>query len=339
MRAVRPGSGATGSCAGSRSTSSTSTRSAAASNRRTSGWIQLPPQVSRVRTAPLWTAEDDGAATGGGRGGGSPSTSGSWPRPCAPGTRLDALGIGGVGSGGSLGCWQLRGGGARTAGASALWRTVSAGALRARRTRPRTRADWSAALRSEAAVRALERACRAPGARRAARGARVPDLLAFADQLERALRPLSLDWYEDDGLGCGRPVPRHVRRLRRPARAAGPTLLRRAAAGHRVRRAAAGPLPARAAGRRAERPAGPGAARRLPRPAGRRGLPAGRRSSPPATRTPAAGRSGAAPTAPGLRTVYPGMEADRFADGGRERGAAATRTPSSGSAGSSPPRT
>lgn len=28
------------------------------------GWIQLPPQVSRVRTAPLWTAEDDGVVYG-----------------------------------------------------------------------------------------------------------------------------------------------------------------------------------------------------------------------------------------------------------------------------------
>ncbi|MDX3136966.1 DUF3492 domain-containing protein, partial [Streptomyces europaeiscabiei] len=28
------------------------------------GWISLPPQVSRVRTAPLWTAEDDGVVHG-----------------------------------------------------------------------------------------------------------------------------------------------------------------------------------------------------------------------------------------------------------------------------------
>ncbi|GAA4966956.1 hypothetical protein GCM10023238_38540 [Streptomyces heliomycini] len=59
-----------------------------------------------------------------------------------------------------------------------------------------------AALRSETAVRALERACRAPGALRTAREARVPDLLAVAAHLERALRPLSLDWYEEDGLGA-----------------------------------------------------------------------------------------------------------------------------------------
>jgi glycosyltransferase involved in cell wall biosynthesis len=53
--------------------------------------------------------------------------------------------------------------------------------------------DW---LRGEQAVRVLETACRAPGTPRVVRAARVPDLLAVADRLERALRPLSLD----DGL-------------------------------------------------------------------------------------------------------------------------------------------
>lgn len=59
----------------------------------------------------------------------------------------------------------------------------------------------SAALRSETAVRVLEAACRTPGASRAVQAARVPDYLAFADLLERALRPLSLDWYDAAGLG------------------------------------------------------------------------------------------------------------------------------------------
>ncbi len=54
-----------------------------------------------------------------------------------------------------------------------------------------------AALRSETAVRTVESACRAPGARRSVRQAQVADLLEFADALERLLRPLSLDWYED----------------------------------------------------------------------------------------------------------------------------------------------
>ncbi|MFJ3927186.1 glycosyltransferase [Streptomyces sp. NPDC090022] len=56
-----------------------------------------------------------------------------------------------------------------------------------------------AALRSETAVRAVESACRAPGASPAVQTAGVPDLLAFVDELERALRPLSLDWYDDLG--------------------------------------------------------------------------------------------------------------------------------------------
>ncbi|WP_422125592.1 DUF3492 domain-containing protein [Streptomyces caatingaensis] len=53
----------------------------------------------------------------------------------------------------------------------------------------------ASALRSEAALRALEAACRAPGAHPGAYGARVADLLVVSGLLERALRPLSLDWY------------------------------------------------------------------------------------------------------------------------------------------------
>lgn len=44
-------------------------------------------------------------------------------------------------------------------------------------------------------------ACRAPGALRAARAARVPELLGMAARIERTPRPSSLDWYEGDGLG------------------------------------------------------------------------------------------------------------------------------------------
>ncbi|WP_326598858.1 DUF3492 domain-containing protein [Streptomyces sp. NBC_01803] len=54
-------------------------------------------------------------------------------------------------------------------------------------------------LCSEHAVRVLEAACRADGVPRAVRAARMPDLLAVAGRLERALRPLSLDWYGPDG--------------------------------------------------------------------------------------------------------------------------------------------
>lgn len=70
----------------------------------------------------------------------------------------------------------------------------------------RERGGLPAALRSELAVRVVEAACRAPGAPRAVQAATVPDQLAFADRLERMLRPLSLDWYgaggaAGDGLG------------------------------------------------------------------------------------------------------------------------------------------
>lgn len=53
----------------------------------------------------------------------------------------------------------------------------------------------SLALRSEEAVQILESAARAPGASRSARAARVGDLLAVTERLERALRVLCLDWY------------------------------------------------------------------------------------------------------------------------------------------------
>ncbi|MFD8638310.1 DUF3492 domain-containing protein [Streptomyces sp. NPDC059533] len=56
-----------------------------------------------------------------------------------------------------------------------------------------------AALRSESAVRLLESACRAPGASRTVQAVQVVDLLESVDELERMLRPLSLDWYEENG--------------------------------------------------------------------------------------------------------------------------------------------
>ncbi|PJE96180.1 transferase [Streptomyces carminius] len=62
----------------------------------------------------------------------------------------------------------------------------------------------SAALRSEQAVRLLERACRAPGALRTAREIPPAGLLTVTDRLERALRPLSPDWY---GGGADGPGP------------------------------------------------------------------------------------------------------------------------------------
>ncbi|MFJ3303070.1 DUF3492 domain-containing protein [Streptomyces sp. NPDC086549] len=133
------------------------------------GWIPLPPQVSRVRTAPLWTAEDDGAV---------------WNRRARRrfadcyGELVESFCAGPDGQADRF--------------ASALYGLAELA---------RDDGGLVGALRSETAVRALERACRAPGAPRTAREARVPDLLAVAAHLERTLRPLSLDWYGDDGLG------------------------------------------------------------------------------------------------------------------------------------------
>ncbi|MCH5672787.1 DUF3492 domain-containing protein [Streptomyces gilvus] len=138
------------------------------------GWIPLPPQVSRVRTAPLWTARDDGVVHG------------------RRARRRFAECYG-----------ELA---AVICGSSAETPTAEAdrfrSALYGLAELARDEGGLVGALRSEGAVRALERACRAPGALRTAREARVPELLTVAGHLERALRPLSLDWYEDDGLGA-----------------------------------------------------------------------------------------------------------------------------------------
>ncbi|MEU5367114.1 DUF3492 domain-containing protein [Streptomyces sp. NPDC005925] len=146
------------------------------------GHIPLPPQAGRVRTAPLWTAEDDGVVYG------------------RRARRRFAECYAALAS---VVCAS------RTAGAAAQ-RTAPeadrfgtfADALYGLAELAREEGGLVGALRSETAVCALERACRAPGAQQAAREARVPDLLHVAAHLERALRPLSLDWYEEDALGA-----------------------------------------------------------------------------------------------------------------------------------------
>ncbi|MCT7353795.1 DUF3492 domain-containing protein [Streptomyces sp. 15-116A] len=162
------------------------------------GWVPLPPQVSRVRTAPLWTLEDDGVVYGrrarrrftehygdlaAALCTAAPTTTGARPS-ASPVTSPD------------------------TSPAPADAHPTPpeadrfANALYGLAELAREEGGLAVALRSETAVRALERACRAPGAQRPAREARVPDLLSVAAHLERALRPLTLDWYEEDGLGA-----------------------------------------------------------------------------------------------------------------------------------------
>ncbi len=59
----------------------------------------------------------------------------------------------------------------------------------------RERGGLASAIRSDAAVRLLESACRAPGAMGDAHRASVAGLLTVLRYLECVLRPLSLDWY------------------------------------------------------------------------------------------------------------------------------------------------
>ncbi|MFD9905470.1 glycosyltransferase [Streptomyces sp. NPDC059063] len=152
------------------------------------GWVDLPPQVRRVRSAPLWTAGDGTGGLRFGRGLGLGLGRGTRRR------FADCFGeLAGVVCAGAV---------SGTQEGSALLADRFGSALYGLADLAREQGGIVGALRSEVAVRALESACRAPGAPRAARAARVPDLLAVADRVERVLRPLSLDWYGPDALGA-----------------------------------------------------------------------------------------------------------------------------------------
>ncbi|MER6111516.1 DUF3492 domain-containing protein [Streptomyces hirsutus] len=156
------------------------------------GWVPLPPQVGRVRTAPLWTAEDDGVVYGR-----------RARRRFAEhyGELAAVLCTSDPGSGSDPADPDADPGTGGTTRAPAEADRFT-GALYGLAELARDEGGLVAALRSETAVRALERACHAPRVLPAAREARVSDLLAVAAHLHEALRPLSLDWYEEDGLGA-----------------------------------------------------------------------------------------------------------------------------------------
>ncbi|MFD8986335.1 glycosyltransferase, partial [Streptomyces sp. NPDC059564] len=131
------------------------------------GRVPLPRHVTRVRTAPLWAPADDGRTySRRERRRFTDSFKDLVRGICAAGAEDFAAGL--------YGLAELA----------------------------REQGGMYAALRSETAVRAVEAGCRAPGASRSVAAARVPDLLEFVDALERMLRPLSLDWYEEPGLGA-----------------------------------------------------------------------------------------------------------------------------------------
>lgn len=159
------------------------------------GWVRLPPQVSRVRTAPLWTPEDGTLRGSGERGllarlvtGGERSYGRRDRRRFTDG--LTAL-VTAICTPGEVGTGAGEGPGAE----------LFAEGLYGLAELAREHGGLHLALRSEDTVRILEAGSRARGTGRTVQSATVPDHLAFAAELERALRPLSLDWYDQESLG------------------------------------------------------------------------------------------------------------------------------------------
>ncbi|MFK4271991.1 DUF3492 domain-containing protein [Streptomyces milbemycinicus] len=158
-------------------------------------FMELPGAVRRVRTAPLW-----------GEGARAPRRDrGTYGRrerrrftECFGELAAAISAPGGPGSPGAPAAAATAG----PAGAAGSQADRFASGLYGLAELARERGGLPAALRSETAVRALERACHAPGALQGAHRARVADLLTVTGALERALRPLSLDWY-GDGEGGG----------------------------------------------------------------------------------------------------------------------------------------
>ncbi|MFF1349649.1 DUF3492 domain-containing protein [Streptomyces sp. NPDC058322] len=178
------------------------------------GWVPLPIQVGRVRTAPLWTADEDVPGTRAPRGLLARMVTGGHARPYGRRERqrftahLAALAASACAAGAAGGEHDASGGGAAAGGPGGDGRTSPAADARFTQglyglaELAREHGGLTAALRSETAVRVLEAACRAPGTGRTVQTATVPDLLAFARELDRVLRPLSFDWYDEEGLGA-----------------------------------------------------------------------------------------------------------------------------------------
>ncbi|MEU2025657.1 glycosyltransferase [Streptomyces sp. NPDC016469] len=174
------------------------------------GRVRLPPQVAGVRTAPLWTTDEDALGLHAPRGPLARLLTGGGARTYARRERRRfAAHFADLAASVCAAADSERG---RTGAAAG---GLAEGDAEARPGDERfTRGlyglaelAWEhgglpAALRSETAVRILEAACRAPGTGRTVQTATVTDLLAFTAELDRVLRPLSLDWYEEDGLGA-----------------------------------------------------------------------------------------------------------------------------------------
>lgn len=157
------------------------------------GWIGshgLPRHVRRVRTAPLWGEPRPVAGQSGGRG-----------FQGAAAERFTRH-FGALAQALCLPCPEVREVAASDGRPAEADRFANA--LYGLADLAAEHRGLSTALRSEQAVRVLEAAARVSGAPRAVRSARLSDLLAVLERLERALRPLSLDWYGPRG-STGRP--------------------------------------------------------------------------------------------------------------------------------------
>ena len=173
------------------------------------GWVRLPAQVTGVRTAPLWTADEETLGLHAPRGPLAQLLTGGGARTYARRERrLFATHFADLAAAVCGAAGRERGGpadagtDARTAGASPLADERFTRGLYGLAELACEHGGLPAALRSETAVRILEAACRAPGTGRTVQTASVADLLAFTAELDRVLRPLSLDWYDEDGLGA-----------------------------------------------------------------------------------------------------------------------------------------
>lgn len=142
----------------------------------TGGLVPLPPQVRAVHVAPLW-------------------------RPGPGEHRYGRAGRRRFAEHFTELATALAVADAAEAGGPAGWQDRFASGLYGLAELARDAGGPGRALRSEQAVRILERACRAPGAHPVVQGARVAELLAVAAHLDRALRPLAAGWYEARGDG------------------------------------------------------------------------------------------------------------------------------------------
>ncbi|GHH81536.1 hypothetical protein GCM10018793_39130 [Streptomyces sulfonofaciens] len=156
------------------------------------GWVRLAGNVGRVRTAPLWSAPDTAPAPHHGR---------RARRRFAEHYAELVKAVCTPDPAGEPAVWEDGPGDRAPRDAHASEADRFASALYALAAFARDEGTPAGLLRSDLAVRTLERACRAPGALRAARTARVVDLLTVVAGIERLLRPLSLDWYGERDLG------------------------------------------------------------------------------------------------------------------------------------------